>query len=97
MLIKTPAEELNILAPLALDRLDVCLEYASLQQLLLPHTKTCTTKTLFSQAVIVQSSDLNNHFTDWANQQGDVLDAIHMLGLLYSDQNNTSNIRLGRA
>ena len=26
------------------------------------------------------------HFTDWVSQQKDVLAAVHMLGVLYSDQ-----------
>ena len=60
-------------------------DYARLQQRLLPHAQTCTARVLGPQAVTVQNLDFTNHFTHWANQQENVLDAIHRLGSLYSD------------
>ena len=61
-------------------------DYARLQQRLLPHAQTCTARILDPQAVAVQNSGFDNHFTDWVGQQEDILDAAHRLGILYSDQ-----------
>ena len=61
-------------------------DYARLQQRLLPHAQTCATRVLDLQAVAMQNSGFDNHFTDWVSRQTDVLDAIHMLGLLYYNQ-----------
>ena len=57
-----------------------------LQQRLLPHPQTYATRVLDLQAVAMQNSGFDNHFTDWVSRQTDVLDAVNNLGNLYSDQ-----------